>query len=69
MTSDRPRNPDAWEPPGFGPALLGHLVLGLVKAPVVLVLLWLATLLPAPSRRGELVTWWRSPPWPSASAR
>ncbi len=52
MTSDRPRKPDAWEPPGFGPALLGHLVLGLVKAPVVLVLLWLATLLPAVPSRG-----------------
>ncbi|MBM7411673.1 protein-S-isoprenylcysteine O-methyltransferase Ste14 [Clavibacter michiganensis] len=57
MTSDRPRDPEAWEPPGFGPALLGHLVLGAVKAPVVLVLLWLATLLPGvPSRgAGDLV--------------
>ncbi|MBF4622496.1 hypothetical protein [Clavibacter sp. VKM Ac-2542] len=52
MTSDRPRNPDAREPPGFGPALLGHLVLGAVKAPVVLVLLWLATLLPGVPSRG-----------------
>ncbi|WP_241534894.1 hypothetical protein [Clavibacter michiganensis] len=31
---------------------MGHLVLGMVKAPVVLVLLWLATLLPAVPSRG-----------------
>jgi hypothetical protein len=57
MTSDRPRNPDAWEPSGLVPAFLGHLVLGAVKAPVVLVLLWFATLLPVvPSRgAGDLV--------------
>ncbi|AJW79848.1 membrane protein [Clavibacter michiganensis subsp. insidiosus] len=57
MTADRPRNPDTWEPPGFGPALLGHLVLGAVTTPAVLVLLWLATLLPAVPPRGpaELV--------------
>ncbi|WP_052129223.1 hypothetical protein [Clavibacter michiganensis] len=57
MTSDPPRNPDAWEPSGFGPALLGHLVLGAVKAPVVLVLLWLATLLRTvpPRGAGDLV--------------
>lgn len=57
MTSDRPRNPDSWEPPGLWAPLSGHLVLGLVKAPVVLVLLWLATLLPVvPSRgAGDLV--------------
>ncbi|PPF60849.1 hypothetical protein C5C13_02845 [Clavibacter michiganensis] len=57
MTGDRPRNPDSWEPPGLWAPLSGHLVLGLVKAPVVLVLLWLSTLLPAvPSRgAGDLV--------------
>ncbi|KZC95273.1 MULTISPECIES: hypothetical protein [Clavibacter] len=47
MDDARPRNPDSWEPPGLGAALVGHLVLGVVKAPVVLVLLGLATLLPA----------------------
>ncbi|WP_414172023.1 hypothetical protein [Clavibacter tessellarius] len=57
MDDARPRNPDSWEPPGLWAPLSGHLVLGLVKAPVVLVLLWLATLLPAvPSRgAGDLV--------------
>jgi hypothetical protein len=47
MRDERPRNPDAWEPPGLGAALSGHLVLGVVKAPFVFGLLWAATLLPA----------------------
>jgi len=57
MDDRRPCNPDSWVPPGLWAPLSGHLVLGLVKAPVVLVLLWLATLLPAvPSRgAGDLV--------------
>lgn len=57
MDDARPRNPDSWDPPGLWAPLSGHLVLGLVTAPVVLVLLWLATLLPAvPSRgAGDLV--------------
>ncbi|OUE25574.1 hypothetical protein [Clavibacter michiganensis] len=52
MTDGRPRNPDSWEPPGLWAPLSGHLVLGLVKAPVVLLLLWLATLLPVVPSRG-----------------
>lgn len=56
MTDGRPRNPDSWEPPGLWAPLSGHLVLGLVKAPVVLLLLWLATLLPvAPSREAGVL--------------
>jgi hypothetical protein len=47
MDPGRRRNPDSWEPPGFGAAYLGHLLLGAVKAPLVLGLLWVATLLPA----------------------
>ncbi|WP_440694988.1 hypothetical protein [Clavibacter nebraskensis] len=47
MDDGRPRNPDSWEPPGFGATYLGHLLLGAVKAPFVLGLLWVATLLPA----------------------
>jgi hypothetical protein len=47
MDPGRRRNPDSWEPPGFGAAFLGHLLLGTVKAPFVLGLLWVATLLPA----------------------
>ncbi|MFT2754038.1 hypothetical protein [Clavibacter sp. Sh2088] len=47
MDDGRPRNPDSWEPPGFGAAFLGHLLLDAVTAPVVLLLLWLSSLLPA----------------------
>jgi hypothetical protein len=47
MTDGRPRNPDSWDPPGLWAPLSGHLVLGAVKAPFVLGLLWVATLLPA----------------------
>jgi hypothetical protein len=47
MESARPRNPDDWRPPGFGAALLGHLLLDAGTAPVVLLLLWLSTLLRA----------------------
>ena len=43
MTSDRPRNPDSWRPPGLGAALAGHLVFGALKAPFVLALLGVAT--------------------------
>lgn len=69
MDDARPRNPDSWDPPGLWAPLSGHLVHGLVTAPVVLVLLWLATLLPDVPSRGGAATWWRSSPWPSASAR
>jgi hypothetical protein len=47
MDDARPRNPDSWEPPGLWAPLSGHLVLGAVKAPFVLGLLCVATLLPA----------------------
>jgi hypothetical protein len=58
MTDGRPRNPDSWDPPGLWAPLSGHLVLGAVKAPFVLGLLWVATLLPAvPSTDlGDLVS-------------
>jgi hypothetical protein len=52
MGGGRPRNPDSWEPPGLWAPLSGHLVLGLIKAPVVLVLLWVATFLPIVPDRG-----------------
>jgi hypothetical protein len=47
MGSARRRNPEAWHPPGFGAALLGHLLLDAVTAPVLLLILWLSSLLPA----------------------
>jgi hypothetical protein len=47
MGSARRRNPEAWHPPGCGASLLGHLLLDAVTAPVLLLILWLSSLLPA----------------------
>ncbi|MBF4625620.1 hypothetical protein [Clavibacter sp. VKM Ac-2872] len=41
--NERARNSDTWEPPGFGAALSGHLMFGVLKAPGVLLALWLLT--------------------------
>jgi hypothetical protein len=46
VVKEPPRNAETWEPPGFGAALSGHLAFGALKAPCVLVSLWLLTLFP-----------------------
>lgn len=44
MVTETPRNPEGWTPPPLWAPLSGHLMLGALKVPVVVVLLWLATL-------------------------
>ncbi|MBD5380662.1 MAG: hypothetical protein HDR73_01995 [Clavibacter sp.] len=43
MGNERARNSETWEPPGFGAAMSGHLLFGVLKAPGVLLALWLLT--------------------------
>ena len=42
--AERPKNPESWTPPPLWTPLSGHLMMGALKVPVMVLLLWLATL-------------------------
>ena len=43
-SAERPKNPESWTPPPLWAPLSGHLMMGALKVPVMVLLLWLAAL-------------------------